>query len=184
MAVPRLPDRHQANGDPLVVVPMAGRVEYETLPLAESKLLLPRLRAEMVARPRVQEALERDDVKLTLVAAPPGYGKTVAARTWYESSSGAVAWVTLDAGDNDPARFWTYAATAVDRVRDGLGRAALQRLKNPGGDLESALIELVNGIATFGVPLTLVLDDSRASPISIASTRSTTRWSTCHRRCA
>src|SRR6476646_4698400 len=92
MAVPRLPDRHHANVDPLVVVPPAGRVEYETLPLAESKLLLPRLRAEMVARPRVQEALERDDVKLTLVAAPPGYGKTVAARTWSESSSGAVAW--------------------------------------------------------------------------------------------
>ena len=143
----------------LVRARSAGRIEYEALPLAESKLLLPRLRTEMVARPRVQEALERDDVKLTLVAAPPGYGKTVAARTWRESSSGAVAWVTLDAGDNDPARFWTYAATAVDRVRDGLGRAALQRLKSPGGDLESALIELVNGIAMFGVPLTLVLDD-------------------------
>jgi LuxR family transcriptional regulator, maltose regulon positive regulatory protein len=138
---------------------MEGRIEYETLPLAETKLLLPRLRAEMVARPRVQEALERDDVKLTLVAAPPGYGKTVAARTWYESSSGAVAWVTLDAGDNDPVRFWTYVATAVDHVRDGLGRGALRRLKSPGGDLESALIELVNGIGTFGAPLTLVLDD-------------------------
>lgn len=158
MAVSRLPDRHHANGAGLVA-PSAGRVEYETLPLAESKLLLPRLRAEMVARPRVQEALERDDVKLTLVAAPPGYGKTVAARTWCESSSGTVAWVTLDAGDNDPARLWTYAATAVDRVRDGLGRAALQRLKSPGCGLASALIELVNGIATFGVPLTLVLDD-------------------------
>ena len=69
---------------------------------------------------------------LTLVAAPPGYGKTVAARTWHESSSGAVAWVTLDAGDNDPVRFWTYAAMAVDRVRGGLGRGALQRLEDPG----------------------------------------------------
>ena len=138
---------------------MASPVHFETLPIAETKLLLPRLRAEMVARPRVQEVLERDDVMLTLVTAPPGYGKTVAARTWLESGSGAVAWVTLDAGDNDPMRFWTYAALAVDRVRGGLGRSALQRLKIPGGVLESAVIELVNGIASFGAPLTVVLDD-------------------------
>src|SRR5215212_5253265 len=136
MAVARLPDGHRADGGTLAL-PAAERIGYETLPLAESKLLPPRLRAEMVARRRVQVALERDDVKLTLVAAPPGYGKTVAARTWYESSSGAVAWVTLDAGDNDLVRFWTYAATAVDRVREGLGRGALQRLRSPGGDLES-----------------------------------------------
>jgi LuxR family maltose regulon positive regulatory protein len=67
--------------------------------------------------------------------------------------------VTLDAGDNDPLRFWTYVAMAIDRVRGGLGRGALQRLKIPGGVLESAVIELVNGVATFGAPLTLVLDD-------------------------
>jgi LuxR family maltose regulon positive regulatory protein len=137
---------------------MASRIEYETLPLAETKLLLPRLRAEMVARPRIQTVLARDDVMLTLVAAPPGYGKTVAARAWYESRSGAVAWLTLDAGDNDPVRFWTYAATAVDRVRHGLGRGALQQLEISGG-VESAVIELVNGMATFGAPLTVVLDD-------------------------
>jgi LuxR family maltose regulon positive regulatory protein len=129
------------------------------LPLAETKLMLPRLRAEMVPRPRVQDALDRDDVRLTLVAAPPGYGKTVAARIWLEACPRSVAWVTLDAGDNDPVRFWTYVATAVDRIRGGLGRAALQRLRLVGGTLEGALIELLNGIAAFGGPLTIVLDD-------------------------
>ena len=111
---------------------MTIAVEPETLPIAETKLLVPRLRPEMVARPRVQEILERDDVTLTLVTAPPGYGKTVAARAWHESAPGAVAWVTLEAGDNDPVRFWTYAAMAVERVRGGLGRGALRRLKSPG----------------------------------------------------
>lgn len=132
------------------------------LPLAEAKLMLPRLRPELVARPRVQEALDRDDVRVALVAAPPGYGKTVAARTWYERCPGSVAWVTLDAGDNDPVRFWTYAATAVDRIRGGLGRAALQRLRRVGGTLEGALIELLNGMAAFGDPITIVLDDFQA----------------------
>ena len=138
---------------------MGRHIAYEALPLAETKLLPPRLRAEMVARPRIQEALERDDVLLTLVAAPPGYGKTVAARTWHARSPGDVAWVTLDVSDNDPLRFWTCVALAVDRVRGGLGRGALQRLKTPGGVLESAVIELVNGVARLGAPLTVVLDD-------------------------
>ena len=141
---------------------MARPSTYDALPLAETKLLPPRLRPELVVRTRVQAALDRDDVKLTLVAAPPGYGKTVAARTRFENAEGAVAWVTLDAGDNDPMRFWTYAATAIERVRGGLGRGALQRLKTPGGVLESAVIELVNGIATYAAPLTLVLDDFQA----------------------
>ena len=83
----------------------------------------------------------------------------MAARTWYARSSGDVAWLTLDAGDNDPLRFWTYVALAVDRVRGGLGRGALQRLKIPGGVVESAVIELVNGVATLGAPLTIVFDD-------------------------
>src|SRR5690349_4450969 len=109
---------------------MTSGVGDETLPLAETKLLPPRLRPEMVARPRVQEALSRANVRLTLVAAPPGYGKTVAARTWYAGSPpGDVAWVTLDARDNDPLQFWRYVASAVDRVRGGVGRNALQRLK-------------------------------------------------------
>src|SRR4051794_1957296 len=113
----------------------------------------------MVERPRVQEALERDDVSLTLVTGPPGYGKTVAVRTWHAASPADVAWVTLDVSDNDPLRFWAYVALAVDRVRGGLGRRALQRLKVPGAALESAVIELANGIATLDAPLTVVLDD-------------------------
>ena len=72
---------------------------------------------------------------------------------------GAVAWLTLEAADNDPVRFWTYVAMAVERVRGGLGRGALQRLKTPGHSLEGAVIELTNGIAAFGAPLTVVLDD-------------------------
>ena len=162
---------------------MTTPVELDTLPIAETKLLLPRLRPEMVVRPRVQEVLERDDVMLTLVTAPPGYGKTVAARTWYESASGAVAWVTLEAGDNDPVRFWTYAAMAVERVRGGLGRGALRRLKSPGHSVESAVIDLMNGIATFGAPLTLVLDDFQSiTDRRVPSTRSTSRSTTCPRR--
>jgi LuxR family maltose regulon positive regulatory protein len=93
------------------------------------------------------------------VAAPAGYGKTTAVRAWCASLDAAVAWVTLDAGDNDPVRLWRYVATAVDRVRPGLGRAALQRLGVAGSPVEAALDALMNGIAGLGSELFVVLDD-------------------------
>jgi LuxR family maltose regulon positive regulatory protein len=61
--------------------------------------------------------------------------------------------------DNDQVRLWTYASAAVDRVREGLGRRALKRLQVPGMAIEDAVDELLNGIATLGRELTLVLDD-------------------------
>jgi LuxR family maltose regulon positive regulatory protein len=31
-----------------------------------------------------------------------------------------VAWLSLDAGDNDPARFWRHAVAALDQVCPGI----------------------------------------------------------------
>ncbi|MGO9749940.1 MAG: LuxR C-terminal-related transcriptional regulator [Solirubrobacteraceae bacterium] len=132
----------------------------ELPPLAAAKLAAPRQRGGMVLRPRIVRALAGGaEAALTLVSAPAGYGKTTAVRTWCASSDTALAWVTLDAGDNDPVQFWTYVATAVDRVREGLGRRALKRLRVSGMPIEIAVDELMNGIATFGRELALVLDD-------------------------
>lgn len=128
--------------------------------MAEAKLAAPRQRRGMVRRPRLEQAFETGaEAALTLVAAPAGYGKTTAVRAWAEHSGSAFAWVTLDAGDNEPARLWAYAAAAVDRVRDGLGRRALKRLRAPGFGVEVAVDELMNGVAGLGRPVTLVLDD-------------------------
>lgn len=114
----------------------------------------------MVQRPRIAHALQAGgEAALTLVAAPPGYGKTTAVRAWCESTDAPLAWVTLDVEDNDPARLWTYVAVAVNRVREGLGRRALERLRVPGMPIETAVDELMNGIATFGHELTIVLDE-------------------------
>jgi LuxR family maltose regulon positive regulatory protein len=130
-------------------------------PLAEAKLEAPRQRAGMVERVRIGQALEAGgDAALTLVAAPAGYGKTTAVRAWCASSETALAWVTLDSGDNDPVRFWTYVATAVDRIREGLGRRALHRLRVSGMSVETAIDELMNGIAEYGRELAVVLDDA------------------------
>lgn len=141
-------------------------------PLVETKFAQPRERSGTVQRPRLQRTFEAaDGAALTLLAAPTGYGKTTAVRAWCASGERPVAWVTLDAGDNDPVRLWTYVASAIDRIRDGLGRLALQRLRIAGVSLETVVDELVNGIASYSAPMVVVLDDLQAvvDPACMAS---------------
>ena len=129
-------------------------------PLVEAKLAIPSVHHGVVDRPRVRRVLDAGgSASLTLVAAPAGYGKTTAVRAWCASLDAALAWVTLDDGDNDPVVLWRYVATAVDRVRSGLGRGALRRLGVAGGPVEVAIDELMNGIASLGGKLVVVLDD-------------------------
>jgi LuxR family maltose regulon positive regulatory protein len=138
-------DRHGAGSDSLVV---------------EAKLAVPSVRHGVVERPRVRRALDAGrGASLTLVAAPAGYGKTTAVRAWCACRDAGLAWVTLDPGDNDPVRLWRHVATAVDRVRSGVGRGALTRLGVAGGPIEVAVDELMNGAAALGSELVVVLDD-------------------------
>ena len=128
--------------------------------LVEAKLAAPSARRGLVDRPRVRRALDAGrDALLTLVAAPAGYGKTTEVRAWCADLDAALAWVSLDAGDNDPVLLWRYVATAVDRVRSGLGRGAVRRLSVAGSPIEVAVDELMNDVATLGGELVVVLDD-------------------------
>jgi LuxR family maltose regulon positive regulatory protein len=130
-------------------------------PLAEAKLALPcTRRGATVERRRVFELLDRSSgAKLLLVAAPAGFGKTTAVAEWCAARPAACAWVTLDTADNDPNRYWTYAATAIDRVRRGLGRSALHRLERSRDEVEPAIDELMNGLSAFAGEIVLVFDD-------------------------
>ncbi len=142
--------RDSADADPLSL-------------LVETKLAVPSIRHGLVDRPRVRRALDAGrDAQLTLVVAPAGYGKTTEVRAWCADLDAELAWATLDAGDNDPVLLWRYAATAIDRVRSGLGRGALRRLGVAGSPIEVAVDELMNGVARLGGELVVVLDDVHA----------------------
>jgi len=128
--------------------------------LVEAKLEPPRVPRGVVERAHAWAALDAGgDAVLTLLAAPPGYGKTIAVRSWCQTQDAALVWLTIDAGDNDPTRLWRHLATAVDRVRPGLGQPALRRLGVAGSPIEDAVDELMNGVATHAGPLVIVLDD-------------------------
>ena len=129
-------------------------------PLAEAKLAPPRLSRNVVVRPRVLEALDAGaDSVLTLVGAPAGYGKTTAVRTWCAGQDAKLAWVTVGADLKDANRLWRYVATAVDRIRAGLGQPALRRLSVGGMPIEQAIDEVMNALGRYGEPVILVLDD-------------------------
>ena len=132
-------------------------------PLIETKLLPPRVRPNILVRTRLERLLDASaSAALTLVDAPVGSGKTMLVQSWCANQSGAVAWVSLDAADDDPARLWTYLATAIDRVRPGLGRTALRRLRTSGGSITAAIDELVNALTGYAAPVAIVLDDLHA----------------------
>ena len=68
-----------------------------------------------------------------LVCAPAGFGKTALLADWARGGGRPVAWLGLDAGDSDPARFWRYAVAALDRARPGLaGRVGPLLARRPG----------------------------------------------------
>ena len=80
-----------------------------TSPLLTTKLCPPTLRPGVVSRLRLIELLNAGlaaGSRLMLLSAPAGFGKTTLLSEWLSGTSGSHAWLSLDEGDNDPARFW------------------------------------------------------------------------------
>jgi LuxR family maltose regulon positive regulatory protein len=89
--------------------------------LLATKLYLPGLLPGLVPRTRLLEQLDgglRPGV--VLVVAPAGYGKTVLLADWVRRSQRPAAWLSLDVGDNDPARFWRHAVAALEGALPGV----------------------------------------------------------------
>jgi LuxR family maltose regulon positive regulatory protein len=129
--------------------------------LVAAKLHVPALRAGMVSRGElVGRLVGAGDCKLVLVCAPAGWGKTSVLSQWHSAEPGVFAWVSLDPGDDDRVRFWSYVIGAVRTVVPEAGEAALAALPNAPGDVTSAVLpSLLNELAAAGRRLVLVLDD-------------------------
>ena len=129
--------------------------------LVATKLHVPTLRAGLVSRGELVGRLAgADERKLVLVCAPAGWGKTSVLSQWHSAEPGAFAWVSLDPGDDDRVRFWSYVIGAVRTVMPEAGEAALAALPNAAGDLAGAVLpSLINELAAAARRLVLVLDD-------------------------
>jgi LuxR family maltose regulon positive regulatory protein len=133
--------------------------------IVTTKVRVPRTRPELVPRPRLREALVRyEGLRLTLVSAPAGFGKTTLLSEWLEDRSGdgrPVAWFSLEEADNDPARFLAYLVTALrSGLGEGIGEGVLASLRSPEfPPVEAVVGALINGLTDVRHEVTIVLDD-------------------------
>lgn len=141
-----------------------------------TKLHHPHFRSNLVRRPRLikqlNDGLHRGR-KMTLVAAPAGFGKTTLLSEWLEELDRPFAWLCLDDGDNDPVRFLSLIIAAVQTIDTRVGIATesyLQSVKlgmTQHGEVQnseehwirSAVTALINEIISLDVPVVLILDD-------------------------
>src|SRR5947209_17376996 len=99
-------------------------------PLLATKLYLPPPRPTVVLRPRLiarlNEGLHR---KLTLIAAPAGFGKTTLLSEWVAACERPAAWLSLDQADNDLTRFLAYLVAALQTIAATTGEGVLRILQ-------------------------------------------------------
>lgn len=126
------------------------------------------MRATTVDRPRLLEQLNSAvgnngtiHPKLTLLTAPAGYGKSTLTAQWVSQLQHPVAWLSLDTGDNDQARFLAYLFAALATVHEEVGEAAQARLTTTYlyNDTEAILTALLNDLAAGPETVIIVLDD-------------------------
>jgi ATP/maltotriose-dependent transcriptional regulator MalT len=128
--------------------------------LLATKLHVPQPRAGFLLRPRLLERLaEGMSRALVLVCTPAGFGKTSLLGDWARRAKQPTAWLSLDEGDNDPARFWRYVAAALDPVCEGVGGRVAALLRGPQPPLEAVVTVVVNALAAQSDQTALVLDD-------------------------
>ncbi|HEV2824664.1 MAG TPA: helix-turn-helix transcriptional regulator, partial [Actinomycetota bacterium] len=146
--------------EPPTTIPAAAATAERDALLA-TKLHVPRSRSGFVARPRLADRLApAQGGEVTLVCAPAGFGKTALLADWARGGRRPVAWLSLDEGDNDPARFWRHAIAALDEIRPGVAEpvAALLQGLQPAS-FEAVVTALVNQLAGVAEEVVLVLDD-------------------------
>src|SRR5215468_11261987 len=144
--------------DPSAAAPAGIAVSGQDVLLA-TKFHVPRPPPGFVPRRRLVQSLGEGLAQgRVLVCAPAGSGKTALLAGWARGGGRLVAWLGLDAGDSDPARFWRYVVAALDQARPGLaGRVG----PPPPGSAEGLVTALVNELAADPGPdqVLLILDD-------------------------
>lgn len=135
----------------------------ETTPLLATKFHRPAVQLLRVQRPQLVQRLNGGlsaGRALTLISAPAGFGKTCCAVEWLSQVERPVAWLSLDASDDDPVRFFAYFFAALQQVDETCGgqvNGVLQSGQLP--PVETLTTILVNDLTHSAAPFVLVLDD-------------------------
>src|SRR6266487_718279 len=160
---PRPPDT-LSSPQPPAATPLSSATSMPSLHLLTTKISVPPVRLNMVTRPRLTQRMNTAlRGTLTLIVAPAGWGKTTLLSAWHADPSHGtlpLAWVSLDASDNDPIRFWTYVIAALNTLHPGVGETPLALFyASSSPPIEAVLTSLLNGLLQLPMETVLVLDD-------------------------
>ena len=130
-------------------------------PILTTKLFIPLLRADQLPRPHLIEKLnEGAAYPLTLISASAGSGKTTLLTEWIAQHHCPTAWISLDAGDNDPIHFITYLIAALRTIQEDFAEDIILTAQSEQSEpLEAHLINLINAMAETMPDCTIVFDD-------------------------
>ena len=143
--------------------------------------------AGLVPRPQLLTRLAQGIGRgLTVVSTPAGFGKTTLLGDWVRRSRRPAAWLSLDVGDNDPARFWRYVAAALDQARPGVAELVAPLLRGPQQPpLEAVATVIINELTVLSGEgaVALVLDDYHLIEAPAVHASVAFCWTACRRGC-
>lgn len=133
----------------------------DELGIAATKLRPPAPPTRLVERTRLEAIL--DDgidrrVPLILASAPAGSGKSTLLASWGTQRPHRLAWVQVESGDSDPARFWSSLVAAIGRTHPDLADSVAPLVVGSAGDDEVIVPAIVNALVD-DERLILVIDD-------------------------
>jgi LuxR family maltose regulon positive regulatory protein len=131
--------------------------------LLSTKIYIPPVRENAVARPILVEklmAIMDRPGSFALISSPAGFGKTTLLGEFVTQLQHPTAWVSMDEGDDDPVRFWSYLIAACQMVHKEIGASAQSILQSPQPlPAETIPIILINDLVSVKRGMVLVLDD-------------------------
>ena len=134
------------------------------VPVVRTKIIIPRRRTEILSRSRLLSILDNVlDLKLLILAAPAGYGKTSLLIDFAYHSRLPICWFAIDALDVDPQRFIAHFIAAVSNCFPSFGEASLSALSNldqSSQNLEPVISTIINDVyENISEHFVFILDD-------------------------
>ena len=132
--------------------------------ITRTKLIVPRRRDEILTRQRLLTMVnEYLDLKLIIVAAPAGYGKTSLLIDFANHTQWPISWLTLDPLDQNPSRFIAHFIASIQLRYPNFGNNSFSILNNTPQDqldIPALVTTLTNDIyENITEHFIIVLDD-------------------------